>query len=440
MRTTDINLKITNKTNLEQNISILGVVPNPNSTNNINTLFTFDLSAQNFTGIISVDIVTALNSNLIYTNQTAPVSSQNIEGVVNALNTLNIGIFSFSGNIIYVSSNIYTYQNISFGLPFVSTWNTANTSIGSSPSNEIQLPLKNNGVYNFFVDWGDGTTDVITSHLQPESKHTYSSVGIYNITISGLLQGFAFETVGDLEKILSIQSFGDIIFGDYSFGVFSSCINLDLTSVVDTPNLSTMTSLRRFFDSYSFPSVNNLENWDISNIKFISAMFSVAINFNQNIGTWNTSSVLEMNSLFNGATAFNNGGSASIDDWDVSNVTDMVAVFNGASSFNQKISSWDVSNVNNMALMFAGATNFNQSIGFWNISNVNDFSNFMSSKTDLDYSSANLDSIYNNWSLLSVQPNIIINFGTIKYTAGASAGRLVLTSAPNIWNISDGGI
>ena len=411
----DINLKITNKTAFEQSISILGVVPNPNSTNNINTLFTFDLSAQNFTGIISVNIVYALNSNLIYTNQTVPISSQNIEGVVNALNTLNIGVFSYSGSTIYVSSNIYTYQSISFGLPFVSTWNTANTSIGSSPNNEIQLPLKSNGVYNFFVDWGDGTTDVITSWNQLEVKHTYASIGIYNITIDGLLQGFAFEIAGDLEKILSIQSFGDIIFGDYSFGVFSNCVNLDLTSVVDTPNLSTMTSLSRMFQSYSFATINNLELWNLSNIQSLSGMFANTNLFNQNIGSWNVSNITSFNNTFGSAKAFNNGGSSSIGNWDVSSATTMTDTFNDSSAFNQDI-------------------------GNWNISNVVDFSLFMANKTDLDYSSANLDSIYNNWSLLSVQPSITISFGTIKYTAGASAGRLVLTSAPNNWVCVDGGI
>jgi hypothetical protein len=42
--------------------------------------------------------------------------------------------------------------------------------------------------------------------------------------------------------------------------------------------------------------------------------------------------------------------------------------------------------------------------------------------------------------LLSVQPNININFGTAKYTIAGSAGRLVLTSAPNNWVCVDGGI
>jgi hypothetical protein len=90
--------------------------------------------------------------------------------------------------------------------------------------------------------------------------------------------------------------------------------------------------------------------------------------------------------------------------------------------------------------MFANATAFNQNIGSWNISIVNNFINFMLGKTNLDYSSANLDAIYNGWSLLTVQPNETINFGTIKYTLAGQAGKNVLTSAPKNWIIFDGGI
>jgi hypothetical protein len=63
----------------------------------------------------------------------------------------------------------------------------------------------------------------------------------------------------------------------------------------------------------------------------------------------------------------------------------------------------------------------------------------MAGKTNLNYSAANLDSIYNNWSLLSVQPNLSINFGTIKYNSTAQSGKDILDFAPNNWTIVDGG-
>lgn len=90
--------------------------------------------------------------------------------------------------------------------------------------------------------------------------------------------------------------------------------------------------------------------------------------------------------------------------------------------------------------MFNAATAFNQNIGNWNVSNVTNFTNFMANKTSASFFTTNLDSIYNGWSTRPVLANKAISFGTAKYTAASSAGRAVLTGAPNNWNIVDGGI
>jgi len=71
---------------------------------------------------------------------------------------------------------------------------------------------------------------------------------------------------------------------------------------------------------------------------------------------------------------------------------------------------------------------------------VTNIASFMNQRTDANYSATNLDSIYNNWSLLTLNPNLIIDFGTIKYTSAGQAGRNILTGAPNNWTITDGGI
>jgi surface protein len=140
-------------------------------------------------------------------------------------------------------------------------------------------------------------------------------------------------------------------------------------------------------------------------------MFQNCISFNQPIGIWNTSSV-----------------------------TDMQQAFLGATSFNQPLNSWITSSVTNMSVMFQFATAFDQNIGSWDVSLVSNFNFFMFGKSFTNYSSANLDAIYNGWSLLSVQPNLTINFGTIKYTLAGQAGKNILDFAPNNWVISDGGI
>lgn len=224
--------------------------------------------------------------------------------------------------------------------------------------------------------------------------------------------------------------------------------------------------------------------WDTQNVTNMSAVFyrdTAGINdFNQDLGNWIVVKVTTFNLMFGNVggsgSVFNNGGSASIGNWVLNTTTavSMSGMFNGARSFNQAINwntikvtdmsgtfqnaiifnnglaslvvgvmSLDTSSVLNMSAMFNGATAFNQNIGGWNISLVTNFTLFMASKLSTTYSTSNLDSIYSSttgWASRPVKPNIVITFGTAKYTAAGSAGKAILTGAPNNWVITDGGI
>ena len=74
-----------------------------------------------------------------------------------------------------------------------------------------------------------------------------------------------------------------------------------------------------------------------------------------------TSNVTDMSIMSGFSPEFNE----DISSWDVSSVTIMQGMFVGASSFNQDISSWDTSNVTDMEFMFSRATSFNQDLSGW---------------------------------------------------------------------------
>jgi surface protein len=199
----------------------------------------------------------------------------------------------------------------------------------------------------------------------------------------------------------------------------------------DVSNVTDMNSMFLFNTTFN----QNLNSWDVNSVTNMSFMFLLTSSFNGNISSWDVSNVTNMNSMFNGATSFNQ----NITSWNVGNVTNMNSMFVGT-SFNQAIGVWDVSSVTNMNSMFASAIAFNQNIGSWDISSVTTITNFMQGKSFTNFSTTNLDAIYNGWSSLpSLQSGINITFGTIKYTAGSSAGRLILTGTYG-WTITDGGI
>ena len=56
---------------------------------------------------------------------------------------------------------------------FISRW-TTNVGSGGSNTDQVQLPLINGKTYNMVVDWGDGTSDTITSynHAEPNTPNT----------------------------------------------------------------------------------------------------------------------------------------------------------------------------------------------------------------------------------------------------------------------------
>ena len=130
-------------------------------------------------------------------------------------------------------------------------------------------------------------------------------------------------------------------------------------------DVSSVTNMQGMFeDAISFNQP--IDSWDVSSVTSMVEMFKTVVYFNQSIDSWDVSSVTSMQGMFYGATSFNQ----PIGSWNVSSVTSMFEMFRGASSFNQPIDSWDVSSVIYMLRMFGYASSFNQPIGSWNVSSV----------------------------------------------------------------------
>lgn len=273
------------------------------------------------------------------------------------------------------TDNSVTYQAavvVSASRYFITEWKTDNP--GVSGATQVTLPLVNGGSYHFTIDWGDGSSDTITSWSDVHKTHTYASAGTYELKMVGTFDRIAFSYGGDRKKILKIKQWGDNVWATMQ-DAFSGCEYLEMTAT-DVPDLSHVTSLRSMF-SFAFVFNGDVSSWDTSNITDMSYTFAANFGFNQNISSWDTSHVTTMEGMFNGAAVFNQ----NISGWDTSKVTTMFQMFNGANAFNANIGNWDTSLVTNMRMMFAAATVFNQDISLWDTSHVTDMGYMFDSAT-----------------------------------------------------------
>ena len=176
------------------------------------------------------------------------------------------------------------------------------------------------------------------------------------------LKSLMLQQSANVQRLIDVSQWGAVAWNSM-MNMFAGCTNLDV-SATDLPNLSGVTTLAgMFYQCASLTGPANINNWDISNIKNISAMFGGAALFNQNISNWNTSEVLDMRASFASTTAFNQ----DISNWDTSKVVDMSYMFDSAIAFNQDISNWDTSKVVTMFRMFLGTPQFNQNLGNWQL-------------------------------------------------------------------------
>ena len=309
---------------------------------------------------------------------------------------------------------------------FTTEWTT------TANSESITLPYTGTGTYSGTIDWGDGNTD---TNIYANITHTYATAGTYTVIITGDCIGWDVgNSIFGSTYWTSVVNWGQLQLGADNLGYnFAFCPNLDLSSVQGTLDLTGVTNLDGlFYDCTSLTTINNINSWDTSSITTMNSMFNSCTAFNQAL-SFNTSAVESMNSMFFNATNFN-----SALNLNTSAVLNMGSMFEGCTAFNQALS-FDTSAVEAMNRMFKDAPAFNQNIGTWNVANVLDFNGFMTGKTDATFSTTNLNAIYNGWSTQAVQPSLDIDFGTAKYTAAATAGRLVLTGTA-LWTITDGGL
>ena len=323
---------------------------------------------------------------------------------------------------------------------FTTIWNV-------NAEDEITIPIDSNFLYDYTIDWGDGSVDY---NVTGDATHIYSTLGAFTpIKILGTFPQIKFSRL-DIsptmkEKLVDITSWGKINWEAFN-GSFAGCTGLTEITAVDVPDLSNVTTLASMFvDCTNLTSVNNINSWDISNITNLNSMFAYTL-FNNDIGDWDTSNVTRTEYMFN-FSSFNNGGSNSINNWNTSKIQFMGYMFYNNTSFNQPLFNWDVSSCSEFFYMFYNNTSFNQSLSNFDISSVTSgtpsYLNFALERM-LDMSGmspSNYDSFLIKLATTATTNNIQyvqLDAVGINYTSAGASSRNTLVNTLG-WSITDAG-
>ena len=174
---------------------------------------------------------------------------------------------------------------------------------------------------------------------------------------------------------------------------------------------------------------DSIKNWNTSSLVGASMLFYNQRQFNQPIGSWDTSKVTDMYGMFVNESlgqSFNQ----PLNNWDVSKVVRFGYMFYGNTAFNQPLNNWNPASAADMEGMFWEANNFDQNIGTWNVSNVTKMDNMFRRNTAAagGFNNGGSDSI-KDWNVTNV-----------RRASSMFANRRSFTQPLTNWNIANIGL
>ena len=189
--------------------------------------------------------------------------------------------------------------------------------ITSDTDGTFTLPLQN-ATTTITVDWGDASSDEITTYNAAALTHTYASTSTnYDITISGQFGGINFNNGGDKVRLRNIQNWGSTVWSTCA-NAFYGCTAMTITAT-DTPDTSAVTSFYFVFRSCTSLTSFPLTGWDTSLGQDMTAVcFGCTGITSMTLTGLDLSSVTTMNSFASGCT---NLVTFSLSGCDTSSVT-----------------------------------------------------------------------------------------------------------------------
>ena len=174
----------------------------------------------------------------------------------------------------------------------------------TSSSLVAQIGFMALGTYSGIIDWGDGS--VLPMSSSSDGIHAYSTAGTYEVKVYGTIIGLKIGSLSFSRRQLfkEIKQWGTLQALNNSFNfMIGNCPNITMSNITDVLNLNGVTDISSmFFGNQSITTVGRMGEWNTSSVQNMQQVFNTAINFNQDISGWDTSNVTDMGSMFNNNT------------------------------------------------------------------------------------------------------------------------------------------
>lgn len=219
--------------------------------------------------------------------------NEHTDTVANSLNGLplvtrngNVGTYTGCAAVVQDGGATGTYPPQVLGMDFNQSsspayamqFNVKTDNAGTSGTDQVTLPWLSGGDFDCVVDWGDGTTDTITTYNDAAWTHTFAGgAGTYTVTITGEIGRLYFTGGGDCLKIVGTVKGGGLGIGITSIqSAFWGCNVTGYSH--DLLKMSAATSCRSAWQN------NNLTSWTAD----LPSSLAVALSAwqNNNLTSW----------------------------------------------------------------------------------------------------------------------------------------------------------
>lgn len=294
------------------------------------------------------------------------------------------------------------------------------------------LPLISTGVYDFNVDWGDGTNHNITTFDDANLTHNYSTTNAtYVITITGTCSKIYFNDAGSKLLMKDITQWGDT---GWRTANFFGCANLKVTAT-DGAGLWNLANFYNMFRGCTSLDYIDVSEWNCPNATDAYSFFYLCGALKQVAGAGKLiqGNITRLINMFHSCSVLQY---VDMSGWDTSKVWTMYGFFTyGYELLEANVSEWDTGLLQITHNLFFNCNKVHiYDMKNWNVSLLTDGINML---YGVGMTQADYDPLLVNWSAQTLSSGTSIHFGT-DADYSESGARSVLTSAPNNWIIIDG--